>query len=289
MNLINYKEKLTVIVVTYHSSQIIENLINKIEKSIKILIIENSLDHNLKEQLEKKFNNVEVIIPHKNLGVGGAINLGFSKVKTKFSLHLSADTDPDEDMINILLSHAEKIKNFSMLAPKIKNFEYKNNLYIEKNDNKKIHKMRYIIGAALLFNMNSLKKIGYFDENIFLYYEELDLYFRCLKLGFNIYMIDDAKIVHHGSASINKEFSYKISLIRNWHYCWSKFYYFKKNFGYLYGIKKTIPNFIRALKKYILCLIKGDKNSRLLHKAEIQGLVTSYLLKKSSRRPDIKN
>ena len=45
-------------------------------------------------------------------------------------------------------------------------------------------------------NMKALSKTGYFDENIFLYYEEHDLYFRCNKLNLPIYLIDDAKVFH---------------------------------------------------------------------------------------------
>ena len=228
MNSIIYNEKVTVIIVSFHSSHIIENLINSLEKNIKILIIENSIDNKLKMDLEKKFKNVQVIIPKKNLGNGGGINLGLSLVKTEFSLYLDVDTVPDQDMIEILLKNTEKIKNFSILAPKVKNFNYTDELYIEHNKDKNCHKMKFITGCALLFNMKILNKIGYFDENIFLYYEEHDLYYRCLKFGFAIYLIDDAKLIHHGSSSINKNYDYEINLTRNWHYCWSKFYYFKK-------------------------------------------------------------
>ena len=48
MNSIIYNEKITVIIVSFHSSHIIENLINSLEKNIKILIIENSIDNILK-------------------------------------------------------------------------------------------------------------------------------------------------------------------------------------------------------------------------------------------------
>ena len=65
--------------------------------------------------------------------------------------------------------------------------------------------MNFITGCALLFNMNSLKKIGYFDENIFLYYEEHDLYFRCLKAGLDIYLIDEAKIIHEGASGTDEK------------------------------------------------------------------------------------
>ena len=46
MNSRTYNDKLTVIIVSFPSNQIIENLINVIEKNIKVLVIENSLDKN---------------------------------------------------------------------------------------------------------------------------------------------------------------------------------------------------------------------------------------------------
>ena len=287
MNYGIYNEKLTIILVSFHSNHIIENLINTLEKNIRIIVIENSLNNEIKTYLEKKFKNVQVIIPKENLGQGGGINLGLSLVKTEFSLYLDVDTVPDKDMIEILLKNAEKIKNFSILAPKVKNFNYTDELYIEHNKDKNCHKMKFITGCALLFNMKILNKIGYFDENIFLYYEEHDLYYRCLKFGFAIYLIDDAKLIHHGSSSINKNYDYEINLTRNWHYCWSKFYYFKKNYGYFYGIKKTIPNFLRALRKYLFYKFVGDKKNSSLRMAEMQGLMASYFLRKSLRRSRI--
>ena len=286
MNSGTYNDKLTVIIVSFHSNQIIENLINTIEKNIKILVIENSLDHKLKLDLEKKFKNVKVIIPKKNLGNGGGINLGFSLAKTEFSLYLDADIVPDKNMINVLLENTKKIKNFSIQAPKEQNYIYGKDQYIEHDKSKSYHRMKFITGCALLFNMKSLDKTGYFDENIFLYYEEHDLYYRCLKLGLDIFLIDDAKVIHHGTSSVNSSYNHEIYLNRNWHYCWSKFYYFKKNYGYFYGIKKTIPNFFRALRKYLFYTLKRDKNNSSLHKAEIQGLIASYFLKESSRRPN---
>jgi hypothetical protein len=56
--------------------------------------------------------------------------------------------------------------------------------------------------------------------------------------------------LNQGSSSVNTYNNHEIHVNKNWHYCWSKFYYFKKNYGYLYGLKKTIPNFVRAMKKY---------------------------------------
>ena len=287
MNSRIYNEKITVIIVSFHSSHIIENLINAFEKDIKIIIIENSLDNKLKSNLENKFENVEVVIPKKNLGNGGGINLALSLVKTEFSLYVDADTLPEKTMIDVLLKHTKKIKNFSILAPKEQDYSYKEDQYIDHDKSKNYHRMKFITGCALLFNMKSLNQIGYFDENIFLYYEEHDLYYRCIKSGFDIYLIDDAKFIHHGTSSTNENYNHEIYLNRNWHYCWSKFYYFKKNYGYFYGIRKTIPNFLRAIRKYIYYKILGNKKNSSLHMAELQGLMSSYFLRKSTRRPKI--
>ena len=281
----DYKRMLTVIIVTFHSAKIIQRVLNAIDKDIKVIVIENSQDEKLKSILESKYKNVKVIIPKTNLGNGGGINLGFKNVSTKYSLYLDADTVPQKDMIEVLMNKTSEIKNFSILAPKVIDHFYDENLYIKKDKLSKCHKMNFITGCALLFNMTTLKKIGYFDENIFLYYEEHDLYFRCLKAGLDIYLIDEAKILHDGASGTDKQYDKEIRYNRNWHYCWSKFYYFRKNFNYIYGLKKTFPNLIKALRLYFFNILKGNKIDSQNHKAEIQGLFASYFFKKSSRRP----
>ena len=41
--------------------------------------------------------------------------------------------------------------------------------------------MSFVEGCSLLFNVPVIKKIGLFDEKFFLYYEENDLFYRCLE------------------------------------------------------------------------------------------------------------
>ena len=130
MNQNNYNNKVTIIIVTFYSNEIIENLIQSIDSENKILIIENSLEYQLKSNLEKKYKNVEVVIPQTNLGIGGGINLGLSLVKTKYSLQLSPDVILDKETINTLLKYAEEIVNFSILAPKDHSYLYQTNMYL---------------------------------------------------------------------------------------------------------------------------------------------------------------
>ncbi len=288
MNLNNYNNRVTVIAVSYYSEGIIENFIKSIDNNIKILIVENSLNLNLKKNIEKKYKNVEVVIPNRNLGNGGGINCGLKRVETEYALYLDVDTVPEKNMINELLKHSNIIQDFSILAPKDLSHHYSKDLYINFNESENIHKMQFITGCAMFIKMKELKKIGFFDENIFLYYEEHDFYFRCHKANLGIYLIDNAIFTHVGSSAIDKKYDYQISINRNWHFCWSKFYYYKKNYNYLYGLKKTFPNFFRAIKKYLFFMIKRENKNAALHKAEINGLLASYMLKKSYYRPNIK-
>jgi len=284
MNSINSIKDITVITVTFHSGYIVESLIKALDEKIKIIVVDNSLDEGFKKSLEKKFRNVEVVIPKKNLGVGGGINHGLSLVKTKFSLHLSADTVPNKGTVNCLLQNATKIKNFSVLAPRIENYTYRENEYIEKNLNNKFHKMKYVIGAALLINMDSLNKVGKFDENIFLYYEEMDFYFRCLKNGLDIYLIDEASIVHHGAASVDKKYNFEITLNRNWHYNWSKFYYYKKNYGFFYSLIFFSPIIIRTVFKIVFYMIFKNLEKIENYTVRLNGLIRSIRGLSSNKR-----
>ena len=182
----------------------------------------------MKNRIEKKFKNVSIIIPHENLGNGAGINLGLKNVETKFALYLDIDAIPSENMIDTLLSYSNKIKDFAILAPKDPNHVYINELYKNFKREDRFHKMDFITGCAMFLKMEVLKTVGYFDENIFLYYEETDFYFRCHKANLGIYLIDEAEFTHVGSSSIDKKYDEQILINRNWHFCWSKFYYFKK-------------------------------------------------------------
>ena len=73
---------LTIVIVTFKSNHLIQKLIKSIPEKFKILIIENSLDKNLKNSLEHSFKNVEVLLPKENLGYAGGINLGVKHAKT---------------------------------------------------------------------------------------------------------------------------------------------------------------------------------------------------------------
>jgi GT2 family glycosyltransferase len=72
---------------------------------------------------------------------------------------------------------------------------------------KRWHRSRYvpfILGACMLFRKAELNRIGYLDERLPMFLDDIDLCHRFLKEGFNIYHCAEAEIVHLGGASLKK-------------------------------------------------------------------------------------
>ena len=106
---------LTIVIVSFKSGDILHRCIKSIDKKYPIIIVENSQNIKLKEELEKKYSNVECILPEKNLGFGAGNNLGIKNSKTKYVLTLNPDTILYESTISKLLEQANTIENFALL------------------------------------------------------------------------------------------------------------------------------------------------------------------------------
>ena len=122
------------------------------------------------------------------------------------------------------------------------------------------------------------------DENFFFYFEQEDLCLRLNKNNQKIYICDKIKFSHKGLGSSHSSKIPKVKILRNWHYSWGKFYFYKKHYGYLIGLKKTWPNFVRAIKYIVLSVVKNKPEQLRMHTAELKGLINSYLLNKSFYR-----
>tara|TARA_B100000900_G_scaffold39035_1_gene29325 strand:- start:230 stop:1084 length:855 start_codon:yes stop_codon:yes gene_type:complete len=272
----NILKNFCILIVSYNSEKKIRRLLSSISKNITFYIVENSLNLNIKKNLEKDFKNINVIIPKENLGFANSLNLAVKKINKKFIIYMDSDVKlKTSDILNLLLA-SKKINKFGAITPKIHKQDYKN-LIVKKNKNG-LNQVSFNTGCVMLMKKDILKKMKYFDNHFFLYFEESDYYKRCIEKGFPIYMYDKVKIIHEGSSSIDDESRFEYKKIRNWHYCWSKFYYFKKHHGYLFGLSKTIPNLFKSIKNICICFFKFEFYKIPLHYVEIEGLICSYLL-----------
>ncbi len=275
---------LTVIITSFHSSDKIFSCIDSIEKSIKIIVIENSNDGKLKEEIHSKYQNVECILSKENLGYGAGNNLGLSRVETSYALIVNPDVTLNTDAVNKFFLRVNNLKDFGIVAPISQNEKYNNfNIY----DDKEIKEVDNVKGFAMFLNMKTLKQINFFDDNFFLYFEEIDLCRRLKKNNSKIFIDPTIKVSHLGGTSHNPAIEKPMELSRNWHWMWSTFYFHKKHYGYLSAMIKIFPKLSSSLIKFIFFLIIFQKYKSEIYKHRLLGIINSVLLRKSWYRPKL--
>jgi GT2 family glycosyltransferase len=280
----------TFLIVTFKSGESIHRCIDLIPKKYPILVIENSADNFFKIDLEKKYNNIKCILAGENLGFGKASNIGLNLVKSKYTFLINPDTLLTSNTIEQLIHYSQKINDFALFSPVIEDTEDKS-YHIYKKKKLPITKLEYlevdfIKGFAMFFNMSKFKSIGFFDEKIFLYFEEDDLCRRVRKLNQKIYVIFSSKITHAGGQSHTKEFNEEMDLSRHWHHMWSYYYYYKKHFTFLYAILITFHKLIFYSSRLIVYTLGSNRNKKK-YKQRLSGLINSYIGKPSWYRPKI--
>ena len=270
---------ITFVIVTFHSEEVIFDCLELLPKDSKKIIIENSKNSDLKNTLEKKYSNLKCFLMDENLGYGKANNVGINFSHTEFVFILN----PDVRFKPYDLSQFLKIvsgQNFVIAAPVEKEaFQFSLN-------QKSFEDVNHVKGFAMLLNKKSLNK-EYFDENIFLYLEEIDLCKRVKDKKGRILKVN-VPVMHLGGSSHGDRENFEMEKSRNWHWMWSKFYYEKKHYGYLSGLVSTLPSFLSSLVKCLFYSFVMNKVKKNIYKMRFLGLLNSYLMKKSSYRPNFK-
>ena len=275
---------LTVIITSLHSRNKIFDCINSIEKNIKVIVIENSNDQILKKEIQSNYQNVECILSKENLGYGAGNNLGLSMVKTSYALILNPDVTLINGAISKFFLAIKNLKDFGVIAPVSYNEKYNNfNIAVDKE----IKEVDNVKGFAMFLNMKNLKKINFFDDNFFLYFEEIDLCRRLKKNDIKIFIDPTIEVNHLGGTSHNSVIEKPMELSRNWHWMWSTFYFHKKHYGYLSAVIKILPKLFSSFFKFIIFFITFQKSKSEIYKHRLLGIINSILLRKSFFRPKL--
>ena len=271
---------ITVIIATFKSREIIKTCLNSIDKRVKIILIENSNDIEVKNEIEKEFSNVECLIAGENLGYGKSNNMGLKKVKTKYALILNPDATLYPSTLENFLIEAKKIPEFAIIGPapeeKINNFE-------NSNPKESVN----VKGFAMFLNMIQFKNIGFFDENFFFYFEEIDLCRRLIEKGKKIYITPNIKVNHGGSHSHDKSINDQMELSRNWHWMWSTFNYHKKYRGFVMSFFIILPKLSSSIVKVLIYSLLFNKKKKEIYHHRLSGIINAIMGKSSWYRPKV--
>ena len=270
----NYND-ITIGLVLFKSEEVIFKCLKSIKKVKKIIIYDNSNDLFLKNKIKKIYPNIIYILSKQNIGYGAGNNKIFKIAKTPYVFVLNPDTVLDKNCIPNLIFQSKKIgNNFSIISPstRLKNYGYFDNHNENRIKIKNILDVDYVKGFSMLVNLRKLKKVNFFDNNFFLYLEEIDL---CKRL----------KKINDLSAS-SSNIGFEFEKCRNWHWMWSNVYFDMKNKNFL---TVFTTSFVKMLNNYLKALffIFINPKKALIYYLRAAGIFSALAGCKSWYRPKI--
>lgn len=207
----------------------------------KIFVVDNFSTNDSYNQLKKLENEkIEIVKASKNGGYGYGNNIGIKKAIKEFGDCNIIISNPDiivkEDVLKGLLSDLNQKKEYALVGPIINtNGELNKGWHItsgfkevllsipffgnklrdriigySKNYYKKgINEVDVLSGCFFVAKAEAFKKIDFYDEKLFLYYEENVIATKLKKEGYKTIIDTDYEVIHNHSVSINKNYSSK--------------------------------------------------------------------------------
>ncbi|CAN5283824.1 N/A [soil metagenome] len=287
-----------VVIVNWNSGEYLQKCVNSIFRSshpdlIKSVYIidNNSSDHSVQQLPEN--NKIKLILNSDNNGFAKACNQGFTKCTTEYTLLLNPDAqlyestlndctlfmdkNPEIDILGCRLINdfghtafscarfprPERFINDALGLTKINPKVFKSAVLMLDWDHNNSRKVDQVMGAFMFMRTDVFKKIGYFDEQFFVYYEELDFSKRLAEAGGISFYNSEIKAVHSGEGTTASVKPFRLFL--NLH---SRLKYAKKHFssaGFVFVAFLTL--FIEPVTRGLFLILKGKiKESREVFK-----------------------
>jgi O-antigen biosynthesis protein len=303
--------ELSIIIVNYNVKEFLQNLVHSLQKAVsnvnhEIIVVDNASDDGSVEFIREKFPQIKLIANQANLGFSKANNIALRVAQGKFLLLINPDTIISEDTISKMIEFFDghhnaglvgckilnpdgslqlacrrsfpgpwtsfcKVTGLSTLFPKSKLFAKYNLTYLDENTT---HEVDAISGSFMMMKRVVYEKVGGFDEQFFMYGEDLDLCYRIQKNGYKVYYYPGTQIIHYKGESTKRssldetKYFYKaMQLFVKKHF--SSFYLveiilrsaigFRKFFAFLGRRKLVLTGIILDIIFFNLSLIFAEK------------------------------
>ena len=285
------ENKITIIILIYEENlDVIYKCLQPI-KNFKIIIIDNAANTKRRDIIEKDFKIEKYFLNKNNCGFSKAINVGIKNCSTDYLLILNPDCIISKISINILFESLNKYQDCFMTSPTLLNHDNQitqnASLFPETGILKEPINIKgdiccqSVLAAAMLCRTEEIKKIGLFDENFFLFFEDDDLCKRIRNLKKSIIQIYNAKAIHlHGEGKSIKG-TLKKSFIINFNMTYSELYYLYKVGNHQQKYKALGKKIFNYTIKSILNLLIFRLNKSIYYFSKVLAFLKfSFMIKK---------
>ncbi len=289
---------ISIIIVNYNVKDFLFQCLKSIEKSeqnlnVEVIVVDNNSTDGSVNYLSPLFPRVNFIALEENLGFSRANNLGFKNAKGKYFLILNPDTILEENTLIVMKEYLDthqevgiagckvlnadgtfqvpcrrgfptpwvaftKLFGLQQIFPKSKLFGRYNQTFRNIDET---YYIESISGSFMFARRETIKELGGFDTDFFMYAEDIDLCYRATKLNWKIAYIHSTSIIHYKGESTKrskdnelKNFYKAMEIYSLKHYANSRFLLIFLKIGIL------VRSFLAYLNKYksIFSLILFD-------------------------------
>jgi GT2 family glycosyltransferase len=231
--------KLSVIILNYNVSYFLRQCILTVQEALagiesEIIIIDNDSKDDSCEIVKKHFPNIKLIENKENVGFSKANNQGVAIAKGEYVCILNPDTAVAKETFRKALEFAETKKDLGALgirlidgtgnylpeskrnipSPKVSLYKILGiksntfNYYATQLADNETGEVSVLVGAFMLLKTEVYKKVGGFDEDYFMYGEDIDLSYKLLKANYKNYYLGDVTMLHYKGESTTKDKNY---------------------------------------------------------------------------------
>lgn len=239
------ENSLSIIIVVYNSSKLIEGTIKSLIRHIRdleyeIIVVDNKSYDDTVAIVKNIRGNIRVKLNDRNYGFAKANNIGFKESRGEYILILNPDIEfTDQTDIHLLIRKLNEQEDNGIIAPKllygdgtiqesarsfpgplvllirgmkierffIRTKFYRKFLMLDKPADTDVHP-DWVIGAFMFMKRKIFEALGGFDEKYFMYYEDVDLCNRARQLGYKIVYTSKTSAIHqYQRQSAKKMFS----------------------------------------------------------------------------------
>lgn len=187
---------------------------------IEVFLVDNGSTDSSVELTRRDFPEVKIIELDHNLGYAGAVNRGIEQSTGDIVVALNNDTEVAPGWAQALVDRLQAYPDAGIVASKILLFDRRDTLHtagdgfgtdgmpinrgVWQKDKGQFDQDTYIFGGcggAVAYRRTMLDEIGLFDEDLFMYLEDVDLNWRAQLAGYRAVFAPDAVVYHHLSAT----------------------------------------------------------------------------------------
>lgn len=253
------ENELGVVILNYNDAATTTALLSKIKNYalIKhIVVVDNcSTDDSFNVLSKYAGTGIDVVKSDKNGGYGYGNNYGIrylnERYKSSHILICNPDVDIEENVLAKMLAIFEENPQVAIVAPYMvyrdgrkeprtawrlpTKYEliFSAGLFVKRflrpthypgleQSTEKSMEVDCVTGSLLMVNTTAMLQYGMYDENIFLFGEEITLGYKFKKAGFKTILLPQEIFVHYHSVSINKSIRSEVTkrkrLLSSWRY-----------------------------------------------------------------------